>query len=80
MFEDWVYSISYGGSGCINLKLNEYLCDSETVHLLKEMIGKTYQSLDKYEPIMYASIEFDIDRGKELINYLSSEAFSEIRL
>lgn len=46
MFEDWVDSISYDGSGCIDLNLNEYLRDSETMHILKKMIKKTLQKLD----------------------------------
>lgn len=51
MFQDWVDSISCSGSGCIDLNLNEYLRDPETIHLLKKMIEKTLQSLEKFSDL-----------------------------
>jgi hypothetical protein len=47
LFEDWIDSISYDGPGCIDLHLNSYLVNPESIQLVKTQIDLTIQSLDE---------------------------------
>lgn len=86
LFEDWIESISYDGPGCINLHLNEYLVNSETVQLVKNLIDATMQSLDtlsalypkdELNPILVkAKITLESDYRVDLIK----ETLSKLRL
>jgi hypothetical protein len=47
LFESWVDSISYDAPGCIDLHLNDYLVNPETMLFVRKLIDETIQSLDK---------------------------------
>lgn len=48
MFEGWIDSFSFDGSGCIDLHLDEHLIDSESKVLLIEKIELVLRNLDEF--------------------------------